>query len=73
MIDFDFLLAGNEEFEIDKPSEVEMDFTTEGATGGYGKVVDVVEPGNKYAVQSGAVYNHVAEQVGNIEILLGTI
>ena len=73
MIDFDFLLAGNEEFEIDKPSEVEMDFTTEVVTGGYGKVVDVVEQGNKYPVQSGAVYNHVAVQVGNIGALLDTI
>lgn len=36
-------------------------------------VVDVVEENNTNAVQSGAVYNHVAEQVGNIEILLSTI
>ena len=36
-------------------------------------VVDVVEKDNPYAVRSGAVYNHVAQQVGNIEILLGTI
>lgn len=36
-------------------------------------VVDTVEENNTNAVQSGAVYNHVAEQVGNIEILLSTI
>lgn len=36
-------------------------------------VVDVVEEDNKNAVQSGAVYNHVEEKVGNIEVLLGTI
>ena len=36
-------------------------------------VVDAVEENNTNAVQSGAVYNHVAEQVGNIEILLSTI
>lgn len=37
------------------------------------EVVDIVEPRNTNAVQSGAVYNHVAVQVGNIEILLSTI
>ena len=36
-------------------------------------VADKVEKNNTDPVQSGAVYNHVAEQVGNIEILLGTI
>lgn len=36
-------------------------------------VVAVVEENNPNAVQSGAVYNHVAEHVGNIEILLETI
>ena len=36
-------------------------------------VVAVVEEHNTNAVQSGAVYNHVAEHVGNIEILLETI
>ena len=36
-------------------------------------VVDIVQKDNPNAVQSGAVYNHVAEHVGNIEILLGTI
>lgn len=37
------------------------------------EIVDVVEEKNPNAVQSGAVYNHVAEKVGNIEILLSTI
>ena len=37
------------------------------------KTTDVVEENNTDAVQSGAVYNHVARQVGNIEILLETI
>ena len=37
------------------------------------KTTDVVEENNTDAVQSGAVYNHVAAQVGNIEILLETI
>ena len=37
------------------------------------RVTDVVEENNTNAVQSGAVYNHVAVQVGNIEILLETI
>lgn len=36
-------------------------------------VVNVVEKNNINAVQSGAVYNHVEEKCGNIEILLGTI
>ncbi|MBE6887155.1 MAG: hypothetical protein E7484_01895 [Ruminococcaceae bacterium] len=35
--------------------------------------VDVVEENNLSPVQSGAVYAHVAAQVGNIEILLETI
>lgn len=37
------------------------------------EIVDVVEEKNPNAVQSGAVYNHVAEKVGNIEIFLSTI
>ena len=41
--------------------------------GGKINVTDKVEENNPNPVQSGAVYNHVAEQVGNIEILLGTI
>lgn len=34
---------------------------------------EAVEDGNTKPVESNAVYNHVAAQVGNIEILLETI
>lgn len=50
--------------------------STGGSSGGSGSniiVVNVVQEDNPNAVQSGAVYQHVEEKIGNIEILLGTI
>lgn len=51
--------------------------TSSGSSGSGGGcsciVVNVVQEDNENAVQSGAVYSHVEEKVGNIEVLLGTI
>jgi hypothetical protein len=83
MIDFDFLLSGNEKFDIDKSEEIDfeicetagtdMEFEADAPPTANVKVVDYVEKDNSSAVSSGAVYTHVEVTVGNIGALLDTI